>query len=848
MLFLIKGENETLEVDIDPDDATNTGVTWASDKPNIATVDEYGKVTAVELGSAKITATTIDGGMEAICWVKVVASESDIPVLGDSCVLYLDGSIGNDPTSDDYTWYDLSGKGNHGTLQGFDDENSGGWTKQGLKFDGVNDYVIKDVPDSFLEDGKHTVEIWCNPANLEGFRGFIEIADKNTVNNIRLGRIMSYDNVNTIRYHSTFIGGSPYQYIEAEIGLNKDVHLAGTFDGSKTILYINGVKVDEILGTDVPTFTEGQKAIFIGRDLYLDIERYFKGTIYGARIYNRALSPEEIAQNYASTDLQRSLKLNKAVLFLKNGTTADESLIATIEPDGTTPHDVTWTSDKPNIATVDEYGNVTAEALGTAKITATTMDGGKEAFCWVKVVSSDFVIDDSCVLYLDGRMGYDSTVKAWYDLSGEENHGTLWGFDDEGSSGWTEEGLEFDGVDDYVELADAASLNFTEGITIEAWIKPEDITGEHSIICKSYDSSGNGYELQIYNQELRYRVNQPTKHWASSTGIGLREDEWQHVAVTYDCEQVRFYKDGILINTLPVEGGLYNSTAPIEIGVYHNKEEDFFEGSICQVAVYNRALFLEEIARNYFAATNSEPLEPVVGAVLDLCAAEEKISLDPDGTGIWQDASENEQDATMYNVAFTEGDEAEDWPGLEFNGVNSYAEVTSDIDSYLTSDDSITLESFVTFKELDYENENGKLITMVKKGVPDKEEAHSGFALAYDNRNNGQIFKYTCFGNTAGGYYGGGNNFESVSRKLENNKAYHFVVTINDSDATLFIDGEPVLRKQLNNLDLTTEGSLFIGRWGAIYAPLVIHHLRIYDRALTDLEVLQNYLACIKRS
>ena len=245
------------------------------------------------------------------------------------------------------------------------------------------------------------------------------------------------------------------------------------------------------------------------------------------------------------------------------------------------------------------------------------------------------------------------------------------------------------------------------------------------------------------------------------------------MAVTYDCEQVRFYKDGILINTLPVEGGLYNSTAPIEIGVITIKKIFLKAQFVRLLSII--ALFLEEIARNYFAATNSEPLEPVVGAVLDLCAAEEKISLDPDGTGIWQDASENEQDATMYNVAFTEGDEAEDWPGLEFNGVNSYAEVTSDIDSYLTSDDSITLESFVTFKELDYENENGKLITMVKKGVPDKEEAHSGFALAYDNRNNGQIFKYTCFGNTAGGYYGGGNNFESVSRKLENNKAYHLL-------------------------------------------------------------------------
>jgi uncharacterized protein YjdB len=77
-----------------PANATNKGVTWASDNTAVATVDDNGKVTAVALGTAKITVTTEDGGKEAICWVKVVASDSEIPVL-ENCVLYLDGSIGN---------------------------------------------------------------------------------------------------------------------------------------------------------------------------------------------------------------------------------------------------------------------------------------------------------------------------------------------------------------------------------------------------------------------------------------------------------------------------------------------------------------------------------------------------------------------------------------------------------------------------------------------------------------------------------------------------------------------------------------------------------------------------------
>ena len=318
VMFLQEGTTaeEPLIVTVEPDEATNKDVIWESDNPGVATVDNNGKVTAEAVGTAKIIATTDDRGKEAICWVKVVAPDSVTPIIDDSCVLYLDGSIGNAPATE--TWYDLSGKGNHGTLNNFAYAEGSGWTGQGLEFDGENDYVKKDVPDSFLADGKHTVEIWCNPADLGEYRGFIEIADKNTSNNIRLGRIMTYNDGKTIRYHSTFIGGSPVQYVDAEIGLNAVVHIVGTFDGLKTILYINGIKVGEKLGTDVPIFTAGQKAIYIGRDIYLDYDRYFKGTIYGARIYNRALSPAEIAQNYLATKDPMPLEpVDGAVLDLR---------------------------------------------------------------------------------------------------------------------------------------------------------------------------------------------------------------------------------------------------------------------------------------------------------------------------------------------------------------------------------------------------------------------------------------------------------------------------------------------------------------------------------------------------
>ena len=47
------------------------------------------------------------------------------------------------------------------------------------------------------------------------------------------------------------------------------------------------------------------------------------------------------------------------------------TLTATVSPDNATNKSVTWSSDKTDVATVDENGNVSANSVGTATITAT---------------------------------------------------------------------------------------------------------------------------------------------------------------------------------------------------------------------------------------------------------------------------------------------------------------------------------------------------------------------------------------------------------------------------------------------------------------------------------------------
>lgn len=66
-------ETDTLSISYNPNNATNKNITWKSSNTNVATVDLSGKVTAIQPGTATITAVSNDGGHVASCKVTVEA-------------------------------------------------------------------------------------------------------------------------------------------------------------------------------------------------------------------------------------------------------------------------------------------------------------------------------------------------------------------------------------------------------------------------------------------------------------------------------------------------------------------------------------------------------------------------------------------------------------------------------------------------------------------------------------------------------------------------------------------------------------------------------------------------------
>ncbi|SDR67256.1 SprB repeat-containing protein [Gillisia sp. Hel1_33_143] len=158
--------------------------------------------------------------------------------------------------------------------------------------------------------------------------------------------------------------------------------------------------------------------------------------------------------------------------------------------------------------------------------------------------------------------------------------------------------LNFDGVDDYVD----AGNNFAMGpddFTIEAWIKPNAISGVNTVISRRTDGESNkGYDLFLNNGAPTFRVRDRS---VSSTKV-VKTDRWYHIAGVYTSSKISLYVDGIEVqnNTNNIPNGSGNFDALFLIGATHAPLEtkltkQHFNGFIEEVRVWRKPLSIEHI-------------------------------------------------------------------------------------------------------------------------------------------------------------------------------------------------------------------------------------------------------------
>ncbi|MCK4891408.1 MAG: LamG domain-containing protein, partial [Candidatus Pacebacteria bacterium] len=399
-------------------------------------------------------------------------------------------------------------------FDGTENNNDGTLKSSGLEFDGVDDYVAysSDPP-----IGPVTFTAWFKTNDINqnqvivgkifGEVAFVRYGIGLIIHDFKVKGIYALNNVEW------------QQNLQYVIENDQWYHVAVTFsDGNGSVgqsdvtgkLYVNGELKAEHIGT-ATWYQDFKNAIGEG-DPY---GNNFNGSIDEVRIYNTALSAEEIARHY-NNDFSQDPTANLVLLqHFEEGMACDAN---------------------------DEAGCLTDDSPSG------TNDGTLKNF-------------DNLTAWDNGTDGWVSEVKKpeWRWVNGKYK-----------TAG------EFNGWDDYVDGGDSDNLSPANAYTFSAWVKP---TGTNiiSLVDKGGIGGNREYRIALFNNSDVYNANyiqiligDSSGNWAKIwyPNVVVQKDIWSHLAMTWDNSgsgPVKVYLNSVNVANSTYTGTLKNTTSDLLI-------------------------------------------------------------------------------------------------------------------------------------------------------------------------------------------------------------------------------------------------------------------------------------------
>ena len=406
------------------------------------------------------------------------------------------------------------------------------------------------------------------------------------------------------------------------------------------------------------------------------------------------------------------------------------------------------------------------------------------------------------------------------DESGSENNGTV-----NGATLTTDRNENpnsayyFDGVNDFIECLFPGPLEATSR-TISFWAKTnvtptsdyDNVVFSYGIITTSSDY-GARFDIELNSKEYGLGCGlgggEITKTFDNSDG------NWHFYTVVFDnsigpnLTDVLFYADGNLLTTTSAFNGtdptIHTSDEyPIHIGMLYGYGR-YFEGSIDEVKVYNKALTSTEVQNT----------------------ANELIAYYP-FNGNANDESENANHGSVNGASLTTDRFGNLESAYEFNGIDNFVQVANSSSLDITTNE-LTINMWLYNDNPDSSN----LWKGISKGGYD---VGNGYELIFTNdpsNINGRLSLNI----------GGGGYFTS-SFNSYNNQWIMITGTFNSGVGKIYINGIEQSKTQQGTTNLISSTSdLFIGRRNPVnnYAGFVkgkIDDVRIYSTELSATQIL----------
>lgn len=157
--------------------------------------------------------------------------------------------------------------------------------------------------------------------------------------------------------------------------------------------------------------------------------------------------------------------------------------------------------------------------------------------------------------------------------------------------------LSFDGVDDYVDCGNGASLNFTNAVTLEAWIKGNAFNNYVDIVSKGVTFGGTqAYSLAVTNSGvLFFEINSSAVRHSVTFSIASYVGQLVHVAGVYDRSKMAIYVNGEEKASTSVSN---LDIAVVSASVKISAPSRYFNGVIDDVRIWNTARTQTQIQDN----------------------------------------------------------------------------------------------------------------------------------------------------------------------------------------------------------------------------------------------------------
>ena len=421
-----------------------------------------------------------------------------------------------------------------------------------------------------------------------------------------------------------------------------------------------------------------------------------------------------------------------------------------------------------------------------------------------KYLVEENIVTNGLVLNLDpsNSNSYSGAGNTIYNLTGFGNTGTL-------TNGPTFSGLSsgsftFDGSNDYINIPKAGLVYGTGPKTLMAWAKLTLYVDGVQVIA----SYGSGPNATFFISAYRL-TGQSGGYNNDLFGGTITLNTWFHICNVYDGTTAFLYFNGALMTSGTKPWNVTSTTYDGKIGAQIEPQQ-YFNGNISQVQLYNRALSATEIQQNYNATKNRfVNALPAVrnGLVLELDAAN---TASYSGSGnTWYDLSGNGYNYTLTNGPTFSG--AGTTSSILFDGSNDRALAVNPISLGTTHTVSMIVrpasasEDGILFGDFGYNS--------------------TGYAFYI---NNGSVLYYAV------------SDFVGVSITLTTNWTM-FTVIRNGTSISFYQNGILLGSQTLGGNNPLTLRSIADFDGGGFPFAGNISQVSCYNRALSAYEIKQNF-------